>query len=100
KMSKSLGNVFTLPDLVARGYRPSALRYLLLSSHYRKQLNFTWAGMDQAEESLRRIVDFLARLEDVTGGDSMAGAHNAIDKAKTAFAAALQSDRDTPAPRG
>ena len=42
----------------------SALRYLLLSSHYRKQLNFTWAGMDQAEESLRRIVDFLARLDD------------------------------------
>ena len=67
KMSKSLGNVYTVPDIVARGYRPSALRYLLLSSHYRKQLNFTWAGMDQAEESLRRIVDFLARLEIVTG---------------------------------
>ena len=53
KMSKSLGNVYTVPDILAKGYRPSALRYLLLSSHYRKQLNFTWAGMDQAEESLR-----------------------------------------------
>ena len=61
KMSKSLGNVYTVPDIVAKGYRPSALRYLLLSSHYRKQLNFTWAGMEQAEESLRRIVDFLVR---------------------------------------
>ena len=47
------------PTSSRKGYRPSALRYLLLSSHYRKQLNFTWAGMEQAEESLRRIVDFL-----------------------------------------
>ncbi len=65
KMSKSLGNVFTLGDVTARGHRPSALRFLLLSAHYRKQLNFTWIGMDQAEEALRRIVDFLARLDDV-----------------------------------
>src|SRR3990170_4148306 len=68
KMSKSIGNVYTVPEVVARGHRASALRYLLLSSHYRKQLNFTWAGMDQAEESLRRIVDFLARLDDVSTG--------------------------------
>jgi cysteinyl-tRNA synthetase len=68
KMSKSLGNVYTLSEIAARGHRPSALRYLLLSSHYRKQLNFTWTGMDQAEEALRRIVDFLARLDDVEQG--------------------------------
>ena len=67
KMSKSLGNVYTVPDIVAKGFRPSALRYLLLSSHYRKQLNFTWSGMEQAEESLRRVVDFLARLDGVSG---------------------------------
>src|SRR4029078_6259000 len=59
KMSKSLGNTHTLPDIVARGYRISALRYLLLSSHYRKQLNFTWESLTQAEESLRRLTDFL-----------------------------------------
>ena len=53
KMSKSLGNVYTLTDVVERGHRASALRYLLLSAHYRKQLNFTWAGMEQAEEALR-----------------------------------------------
>jgi cysteinyl-tRNA synthetase len=63
KMSKSLGNVYCVPDVLARGFRASALRYLLLSSHYRKQLNFTWTGMEQAEESLGRIMDFLARLE-------------------------------------
>jgi cysteinyl-tRNA synthetase len=45
KMSKSLENTYTIPDIVARGYRASALRYLLLSSHYRKQLNFTWGGL-------------------------------------------------------
>ena len=57
KMSKSAGNTYTIPDLVARGHRPSAVRYLLLSSHYRKQLNFTWDGLTQAEESLRRLTD-------------------------------------------
>ena len=46
KMSKSLGNVFTLPDITAKGYRPSALRYLLLSTHYRKQLKFSWDTLD------------------------------------------------------
>src|SRR5690242_1432263 len=70
KMSKSLGNVYTLPQVIERGHRPSALRYLLLSSHYRKQLNFTWVGMDQAEEAIRRMVDFLARLDDVAGEGS------------------------------
>jgi cysteinyl-tRNA synthetase len=48
KMSKSLGNTHTIPDIVARGYRPSAVHYLLLSAHYRKQLNFTQASLVQA----------------------------------------------------
>ena len=66
KMSKSLGNVFNLPDIVAKGYRPSTLRYLLLSTHYRKQLKFSWDAMNQAEESLRRLADFVDRLDRVT----------------------------------
>ena len=66
KMSKSLGNVFTLPDIVAKGYRPSTLRYLLLSTHYRKQLKFSWDAMSQAEEALRRLADFVERLDRVT----------------------------------
>jgi cysteinyl-tRNA synthetase len=97
KMSKSLGNVYTLPEVLARGHRASALRYLLLSSHYRKQLNFTWAGMEQAEESLRRIVDFLARLESVSGEDSFAAAQASIEKARKAFADALLHDLNTAA---
>ena len=80
KMSKSLGNVYTVPDIVAKGFRPSALRYLLLSSHYRKQLNFTWSGMEQAEESLRRVVDFLVRLESATGEGTSADVAAAVDR--------------------
>ena len=95
KMSKSIGNVYSLPDIVARGYRPSALRYLLLSSHYRKQLNFTWAGMDQAEESLRRVVDFLARLESLTGDSVDPDVAAMAEKATAAFRGAIESDLNT-----
>src|SRR5216110_938181 len=97
KMSKSLGNIYTLPDVLARGHRASALRYLLLSSHYRKQLNFTWAGMEQVEESLRRIVDFLARLETVTSDQRSSTAQAAIDSARTAFRLAMFDDLNTAA---
>jgi cysteinyl-tRNA synthetase len=97
KMSKSLGNVFTVPDIVAKGFRPSALRYLLLSSHYRKQLNFTWSGMEQAEESLRRVVDFLVRLEGVTGQGKSDEVEAAVTRARESFKAALESDLNTAA---
>ena len=97
KMSKSLGNVYTVPDIVARGHRPSALRDLLLSSHYRKQLNFTWVGRDQAEEAVRRQVDFLARLPSVTGDASHPHVQEAVDKARQAFRSALEHDLNTAA---
>jgi cysteinyl-tRNA synthetase len=97
KMSKSLGNVYTLSDIVARGHRPSALRYLLLSSHYRKQLNFTWVGMDQAEEAVRRMVDFLARLETVTGDARHPHVQESVEKARQAFRSALEHDLNTAA---
>jgi cysteinyl-tRNA synthetase len=97
KMSKSAGNFYTVPDIVARNHRPSALRYLLLSSHYRKQLNFTWAGIEQAEESLRRIVDFLAKLEEMTGEDRHTEIDEAVGRARESFRAALMSDLNTAA---
>jgi cysteinyl-tRNA synthetase len=97
KMSKSLGNVYTLGDVTARGHRPSALRYLLLSAHYRKQLNFTWTGMDQAEEALRRIVDFLARLDAVPAGPSHPPVLRAVEEARQAFTSALGDDLNTAA---
>ncbi len=84
KMSKSLGNVYCIPDILARSHRASSLRYLLLSSHYRKQLNFTWAGMEQAEESLRRMVDFLARLDEVRGADPRGADPRGADPVRSA----------------
>jgi cysteinyl-tRNA synthetase len=98
-MSKSIGNVHSLPDIVAKGHRPSALRYLLLSSHYRKQLNFTWAGMDQAEESLRRIVDFLVRLDTVRGDapDDIVVEAGYVSGARKSFREALEGDLNTAA---
>ena len=95
KMSKSLGNVYTLPDVIARGHRASALRYLLLSSHYRKQLNFTWAGMEQAEESLRRIVDFLARLDTVDRDERNPRIEHITNHAREVFRKALEDDLNT-----
>jgi cysteinyl-tRNA synthetase len=99
KMSKSLGNVYSLPDVVARGHRPSALRYLLLSSHYRKQLNFTWTGMDQAEEALRRLTDFIDRLDTVgetaVASEGQGRGAEMSEKARAAFGAALDSDLNT-----
>ena len=66
KMSKSLGNVFTVRDILDKGYRASALRYLLISVHYRKQLTFNWDVLAQAEAAVTRLADFLARVDGVT----------------------------------
>src|SRR6202167_4212910 len=63
KMSKSLGNFFTLRDLFAQGHKPSTIRYLLLSVPYRRQLNFTDDGLKQAENSIERLRNFVARLK-------------------------------------
>ena len=97
KMSKSLGNVYTVPEVIARGHRASALRYLLLSSHYRKQLNFTWTGMDQAGEAIRRMVDFLARLDTGTDGGVHPHISEAVERARQAFKSALEHDLNTAA---
>jgi cysteinyl-tRNA synthetase len=100
KMSKSLGNTYTIPDLAAKGFRPSAVRYLLLSAHYRKQLNFTWASLTQAEESLRRLTDFLTRLEGVTKDDPHADIAGRVEEARSAFVQAMQHDLNTAAALG
>jgi cysteinyl-tRNA synthetase len=62
KMSKSLGNFFTLRDLVLKGHKPSSLRYLLASVPYRNQLNFTFDGLRQAAVSVERLRNFRLRL--------------------------------------
>jgi cysteinyl-tRNA synthetase len=63
KMSKSLGNFFTLRDILARGYTPEAIRYLLASVPYRKSLNFTFDGLKSAATAIDRLRNFKLRLE-------------------------------------
>jgi cysteinyl-tRNA synthetase len=63
KMSKSLGNFYTLRDLVLKGHKPSSIRYLLTSVPYRHQLNFTFGGLRQAAASVERLRNFRLRLE-------------------------------------
>ena len=65
KMSKSLGNFYTLPDVLAKGYTGREIRYALMRVHYRVPLNFTWEGMEEARESLGRIDEWLQRLRGV-----------------------------------
>jgi len=62
KMSKSLGNFFTLRDLLLEGHKPSAIRFLLASVPYTRQLNFTRDGLQQASKSVERLRDFKSRL--------------------------------------
>ncbi|MCM2256184.1 MAG: cysteine--tRNA ligase [Vicinamibacteria bacterium] len=96
-MSKSKGNFFTLPDLVEAGHSPEAVRYLLAQAHYRKQLNFSFEGLDQAKAALERIHGAVRRLGEVeTAGPASAAALEAGERAETAFAAALRDDLNAP----
>src|SRR5881275_779611 len=62
KMAKSLGNFYTVPDVLEKGYTGRELRYALMRVHYRVPLNFTWEGMNEARESLGRVDEWLGRL--------------------------------------
>lgn len=64
KMSKSLGNIIDLREVLNRGYETEALRYLFVSSHYRSKLNFTWESIGQASNTLDRLNQFVERLRD------------------------------------
>ncbi|MBS1796483.1 MAG: cysteine--tRNA ligase [Acidobacteria bacterium] len=96
KMSKSLGNDFTLRDILGRGYPPLAIRYLLLSVPYNKQLNFTFEGLQGAVSTTERLQQF-RRL--VSGANTTEGSDPEvkalIDKALTDFEAAMDDDLNT-----
>ena len=101
KMSKSLGNVFTVQEILDRGYRASALRYALISTHYRKQLRFTWDSLSQAEEALTRLMDCLARLETVSSdGVEHPEVRERVARARASFAEMMQDDLNTPGALG
>ena len=73
KMSKSLGNFFTIRDILDKGYKPEALRYVLISSHYRQKLNFTLNRLDDAQKAINKLRELNRRLNNVNSegeGDS------------------------------
>ncbi len=96
KMSKSLGNFFTLRDLFAKGHKPSALRFALASVPYRKQLNFTFDGLQSAASSVERLRNFADRLNTAKFpvGQSNGMAERIAAAAKE-FDAALADDLNT-----
>jgi cysteinyl-tRNA synthetase len=96
KMSKSLGNFFTLRDLVLMGHKPSSIRYLLASVPYRRQLNFTFDGLKQAAASVERVRNFRQRLESaqLPAGSNPAAAGLASETAKK-MTAVLEDDLNT-----
>jgi cysteinyl-tRNA synthetase len=96
KMSKSLGNFYTLKELVAEGRDPRAIRYLLLSVHYRQKLNFTFEALDAAAAALGRVDDLRLRLTTSPEGDGDRGDVGALAAALAdEFAAALADDLNT-----
>ncbi len=88
KMSKSKGNFYTLSDLVAKGFSPEAVRFLLLSAHYRMQLNFTIDGLRAAEKELASLRELAGRLRTVVGGREERG----ISPFERQFQEALDDD--------
>ncbi|MEM4756261.1 MAG: radical SAM protein, partial [Candidatus Woesearchaeota archaeon] len=63
KMAKSAGNFYTLRDLLAKGYDPKAIRYLLLATHYRQKLNFSFAGLEAASGAVARLQELVDKLK-------------------------------------
>jgi len=92
KMSKSLGNFYTLRDLLKRGYTGAEARYLLLSTHYRTQLNFTFPGLDAARASLQRIGDLILRLRAIQGAKGTGLAQGSLQRADIRFKTSLADD--------
>jgi cysteinyl-tRNA synthetase len=98
KMSKSKGNFFLLPDVLARRDDPAAVRYLFLSVPYRQKLNFTWDALDAAAAAVQRLrnaeanlADYARRREDAAPG----GAHPLASRLAVDFDAALADDLNT-----
>ena len=97
KMSKSLGNFYTLRDVLRRGYTGRDVRYVLLSAQYRQPLNFTFAALDSARCALGRLDDFRERLAE-RGGNELPGrqAPAWMEKAAGRFKASLEEDLNMP----
>ncbi len=97
KMAKSLGNYFTLRDLLAKGYTPAAIRFLLLSAHYRDRLNFTFEGLMHAENTVRRLQEFNLRLSAAKPSSSEDRLTEFVEEYRRRFEEAMDNDLNAPA---
>ncbi len=100
KMAKSLGNFYTLRDLLKRGADPLAIRYLYVSAHYRSQLNFTFAGLEQAKRTVDSLHNFLDRVEDLLASGEPLGPGGTLgpraETLREQFFQAMYNDLQTP----
>lgn len=94
KMSKSLNNFYTLRDLLDKGHSPRAIRYLLLSTHYRKQLNFTFDSLAASTEALQRLFDFVDNVTASTMETAMPNPAitRAVENVRARFEEAMDDD--------
>ncbi len=98
KMSKSLGNVLTVSDIMAKGYDPLDLRYLLLSVHYRTRLKFTWKGLDDARKARRKILEWIEDIHHrclahgVSADHAMLEAHEELKQHRHEFFVCMNND--------
>jgi cysteinyl-tRNA synthetase len=100
KMAKSLGNFYTLDDVIARGFTPRDLRYTMVRGHYRQPLNFTWDIVSESRAALEKLDDLVVRLERAADGCGQATDADAGDELLSAARAKLEGgmndDLNTP----
>ncbi len=94
KMSKSLGNILTVSDIMSRGYDSLDLRYFLLSAHYRTRLKFSWKSMDDAKKARKKIMEWIGETEKWTAMDAQ---DSDVDSWKKKFSDAMDDDLNTSA---
>jgi len=92
KMSKSLGNFYTLRDILKKGYKPKAIRYLLLSAHYKQPLNFTFEGLEAAQNAVDRLLEFMDKLESAKGNKDSPKVDGLIKDVKDGFSEEMDND--------
>jgi len=97
KMSKSLGNFYTLRDLLEKGWRAREIRYVLISTHYRSQLNFTLEGLGAARSALARLDEFRESWTNAPEGEVSKEIEEAVTRANGSFNEAMDDDLNVSA---
>jgi cysteinyl-tRNA synthetase len=92
KMAKKLGNFYTLRDLLGKGYDPIVIRFLLLSTHYRQQFNFTFEGLDATKGAIERLRNLVRRLQDADGKGSGGKVAELVRGVQAGFGEAMDDD--------